>query len=367
MSRSNPFTPSFGQIPPFMAGRADIIADMELAFDRGPGDPNLSTIFVGSRGTGKTALLSYLSEMAGAYGWVSANVTAEQGMLEDVIERSTDAANQFVSEPSSMRLTGVSVGKLFGLDWEYRSEHAGNWRTRMNRLLDELERCDIGLLITVDEVRSDLGEMISLASAYQHFVRERRRVALVMAGLPGNVSGLLQDKTVSFLRRAFRHRLGRISNAEIEEAFRKSIEESGRSIGGDALAIAVDAIDGFPYLMQLLGYRAWDRHPENPEISLDDVRRAADLARREMDERIYDATFYDLSEGDRRFLFAMLEDAGPSSVADIAKRLGESSGYASVYKSRLLEQGILGEKGRGFVSFELPGFKDYLSKRMAEL
>ncbi len=365
MQHNNPFTPSFGQIPLFMAGRSDIIADMEIAFERGPGDPNLSTIFVGSRGTGKTALLSYLSEMASAHGWVSANVTAESGMLEDVIERATDAADQFVSESSSIRLTGVSVGKLFGLDWEYRNERTGNWRTRMNRLLDELDRYEIGLLITVDEVRSDLNEMINLASAYQHFVRERRRVALVMAGLPGNVSALLQDKTVSFLRRAFRHRLGRISDVEIEEAFRKSVEEGGRAIGNEALTVAVEAIDGFPYLMQLLGYRAWNQHPEASEVSLADVRRAVALAHREMEERIHDATFYDLSDGDRRFLFAMLKDVGPSSMADIAKRLGESSGYVSVYKSRLLEQGVISERGRGFVDFELPGFKEYLGKHVA--
>src|SRR5699024_10029950 len=93
----NPFTPSFGQIPPYLAGRSRIVSDMGRAFDRGPGDPNLSTILVGARGTGKTALLSYLAEMALGQGWVSASVTAEEGMLEDILERAVETGSQFVS------------------------------------------------------------------------------------------------------------------------------------------------------------------------------------------------------------------------------------------------------------------------------
>ncbi len=54
----NPFTPTFGSVPPFLAGREHILRDINRGFINGPGDPNLSTIFTGARGTGKTALLS---------------------------------------------------------------------------------------------------------------------------------------------------------------------------------------------------------------------------------------------------------------------------------------------------------------------
>ena len=60
----NPFTPTFGSVPPFLAGREHILRDINRGFINGPGDPNLSTIFTGARGTGKTALLSLLSETA---------------------------------------------------------------------------------------------------------------------------------------------------------------------------------------------------------------------------------------------------------------------------------------------------------------
>lgn len=72
----NPFTPTFGIVPPIMAGRTYLIDDVVRALDRGPGDPNLATIYVGARGTGKTALLSYLSSEAQRHGWISVGVAA---------------------------------------------------------------------------------------------------------------------------------------------------------------------------------------------------------------------------------------------------------------------------------------------------
>lgn len=225
MDNSNPFTPSFGKIPPFMAGRTGLVEDMLQAFGGGIGNPNLSSIFVGSRGTGKTALLFYLSSEASSRGWVCANVSAIPRMLEDIIERAQEASAHLREPEGRVKLTGVNVGQAIALEWKRESVPKDNWRTRMNRSLGELNEQDIGLLITVDEVRVELDEMARLASTYQHFVGENRKVALLMAGLPGKVSSLLRNDSISFLRRACRFTLGRIADSEIEEALRKTVEE----------------------------------------------------------------------------------------------------------------------------------------------
>lgn len=71
----SPFTPTFRSVPPFLANREHILRDINRGFINGPGDPNLSTIFTGARGTGKTALLSLLSKTALEHGWIAANVS----------------------------------------------------------------------------------------------------------------------------------------------------------------------------------------------------------------------------------------------------------------------------------------------------
>ena len=361
--RANPFTPVFGKVPPFMAGCESIIDAVVSAFESSGNSPDLCSIFVGARGTGKTALLTYLSNEAERLGWVTANVTAEDGMLEDVLQRCRESAAHLLPAPSKRRLTGIDLAPLGGASWEYLDGEPSNWRTRMNALLDALAERDTGLLITVDEVNPNLDEMIRLVTAYQHFVREGRNVALLMAGLPHRVSALLSGASTSFLRRAARHNLGPVPSYEVEESLRLTVESGGRDIENNALSEAVDAIDGFPFMMQLVGYRSWNAAGTNNTIGVDAVKRGVGLARKELADRIFEATMAELSKGDVAFLRAMAKDDGPTLRGDLTKRLNRSSSYVSTYKKRLLEAGLIEEPERGILRFALPGFRTYLRER----
>lgn len=363
MPVANPFTPMFGIVPPYMAGRKRLISELFSAFSNGYGDPNLSSIVVGARGTGKTALISYVSDHASQCGWVVASSTASEGMLDDLIDQTLISAKEFIVPDEKRKLKSLSLGQLVGVEWDNQPVRKGTWRTQMSVLLDQLAEHDVGLLITVDEVKADLAEMRQLVIAYQHFIRERRQVALLMAGLPHNVSGLLADEDVSFIRRARQHRLGRISDNEVREAFYATVEQGGRTIAPRALDEAIAAIDGFPYMFQLVGYHVWSENPSSSEISIEDTRWGVDRARAEMESSILQSTYRELSNGDLRFLRAMLDDEGDSSLSDIAERMGVKSNYASQYKRRLIEQGVIGERDRGYVGFDMPLFREYLAGR----
>lgn len=365
MEKHNPFTPVFGRIPPYMAGRTRVLHDIRQAFDTTGSDPNLCTVFVGARGTGKTALLSLLAREASARGWVAANVSAEPGMLEDIVEQAERAAGEFVEVPGSARVTSVSLAGLLGAEWEYRDPASGNWRTRMTDLVAKLNEQGIGLLITVDEVKGNVEEMVQLASVYQHFVREERKVSLLMAGLPSHVSSLVSHDSVSFLRRAQTRKLGGISDADVQVALQRTVEGAGGSIDSRALENAVAAVGGFPYMLQLVGYHSWEAAPADKGISVDDVRDGAALAQADFESSVLDATYRELTDGDLAFLEAMLADGGtPSSLADISQRTGKSRANARAYKARLIEQGVIGEERRGYVRFELPGFREYLQAKL---
>lgn len=363
---NNPFTPTFGIVPPYMAGRTYVIEDIVRALDRGPGDPNLATIFIGARGTGKTALLSYLADEALEHGWISVSVVAAPGMLEDIYERTKEAAAAYIDTTDSPKLKGLTVAQLFGLEWESAPREQLNWRSRMNALFKGLDQYGIGLLITVDEVSASLDEMISFAATYQLFVREGKRVGLLMAGLPHQVSALLRNQTVSFLRRSVQHRLSGVADQEVAQALVQTIASEGRTATGEAIDLMVDAIGGVPFMMQLVGYRSWDVSLGSCEITAKDVQRGVALAQGDLGQRVLEPTFYELSDGDLAFLRAMLEDQDVSLVADIAQRMGVASNYASQYRARLVEQGIIGTRGRGKIAFDMPNFKEFLLSKFAE-
>ena len=101
---SNPFTPTFGVVPAFMAGREDITSELLAALEEGVGNPNLTTIISGARGTGKTALLTYLSDAAQAQGCVSVNVSALPGMLEEIVQQAGAASAHLIDTSASAKL-----------------------------------------------------------------------------------------------------------------------------------------------------------------------------------------------------------------------------------------------------------------------
>ncbi len=357
---SNPFTPIFGSVPTHMAGRKGIINDMIQAFDEGRGNPNLSTLFVGARGTGKTALLSYLAREAQSRGWVIAEVTAKSGMLEDILERTRESSVHLIDNAAERKLRRVEIATIGSIEWDNLSREPRNWRSQMNALFEKLEPTETGILITVDEIDPSLDEMVQLVTTYQHFVREGKKTALLMAGLPHQVSTLVSGKSTSFLRRAFRHDLTSVPDYEIEDAFRMTLAEGGKTIDPDALSEAVAAIHGFPYMLQLVGYRAWNAVPNGDAIALDDVRNAIRLAYQEFENRVLNATYQELSENDVDFLRAMLADSKSTSRADLMERLGKGSSHISTYKRRLLERGVIEEPRKGVFEFALPGFREYL-------
>lgn len=362
----NPFTPNFGQVPLYLAGRDFLISEITDAFESGLGHPSLSSLLIGARGTGKTALLSFLSNEAQQRGWIVASVACLDGMLEDIYQQVLKAASHLIDEHQSRRLTGLTIADLVGLEWDNSNNYEPNWRTKMSSALDALAQKDVGLLITVDEINPGLDEMIQLAAMYQLFVREGRRVALLMAGLPSMASALLNDKSVSFLRRSSQYRLGRIEDYEVERAVKKTVESSGKTIGDKALRGIVKAAGGFPYMIQLVGFRSWQESEGRDAVTEGDVVSGSAMASKDFETRVLRATLDDLSEGDLRFLETMLEDTSTSKVSDIERRLGKSNGYVARYRRRLLETGAIEARGRGTLAFELPGLREYLPRYIEE-
>ena len=357
---TNPFTPIFGKVPAYMAGREQLAQEMQAAFRSEGNDPSLVSLFVGPRGTGKTAMLSMCADMAEADGWVAARVTATKGMLEEIIQRLNRSASHLLEKSNDRKISAVGIAPLGTVEWENLGGESLSWRSRMDAILDQLAETGTGLLVTVDEVDPDLDEMVTLVTAYQHFFDENRKVALLMAGLPYRLSSLLSGKSTSFLRRAARHSFGSVSDAEVDEALRLTMRQGGKSISGDALDAAIDAIEGFPYMLQLVGYRTWNMAKDKEKVEIEDVVAASEIAQRELDERVFESTLFDLTPADVAFLKAMLQDDGPTLQADMASRLKKKSGHVSKYKKRLLQQGVIEERTKGRLEFCLPGFREYL-------
>ena len=357
----NPFTPAFGSEPLFLVGREQIIEDILGGLENDPGDPNRASILIGPRGSGKTVLLTKIAHEAAQIGWLAANVTVGPRMLDAILEQVEHNGKEFLPQKTKKRLSGISAFGA-GLNVQHIEEQKPSWRLKMTQYLDILAESQIGLLITVDEIDAKQQELVELVSDFQHFIREKREVSLLMAGLPGKTLQMFQDKSISFVRRAFQHKLDAIDRSDVKTAIRKTVESSGRKIDKDALDAAADYARGFPFLLQLVGYHTWRQSPENKIITRADVDQGIESSEGYMDRMILDTTVNELSDKDLAFLLAMLPDEAVSRMSDITQRMGINTQLAGQYRLRLIRQGVIEEYGRGKVQLTMPLMKNYLTK-----
>ena len=342
------------------------------ALDAGPGSPGRATLFTGARGVGKTVMLNEAERQARERGWVVISETATPGLCTRLTTEGLPLiADQLELESDRRRLTGLALPLGLGgadFDIERQPSPEPGLRTQLATITDYLDEHDTGLLITVDEIhRGARVDLELLGTVVQHCFREERPVALAAAGLPSAVQDLLTDHVLTFLRRAERHTLGPVDDADVVDALDVPVRASGRDLTDEALVEASRGTGGYPFLIQLIGYWTWNDEPAADTITVTQARNGIQAARRRMGSLIHEPALFDLSAVDRTFLAAMALDDRPSRMKDIAERLHATTNYASQYRLRLIASGMIRPTGHGTVDFNLPYLRDYLREHAAHL
>lgn len=361
----NPFKPTAGAEPPVLAGRKRVIDDFTDGLMEGPGAPGRLMRISGPRGSGKTVLLTELGDIARDKGWVVVDETAGEGLINRIIER---LVRQLPEANASMDIdlgfikahAGVSSGAGGAGIRAVLEEAAGRIGKK-------------GVLVTVDEVQdADKGEMAAISQAVQHLIREKENVAFVFAGLTMGVADFINGEAMTFLRRAKAEQLEPISDDDVAAAFEKTFGESEMPIAGDVLSAAVMATGGYAYMVQLVGYNVWKvarRHfVESPAVTMEDVRKGAEMAMEAYDEAVIEPALSRLSKRAMSYLVEMSGSDGPSSTGCVAKSLGvPAQSLSSVRASLIAKQVIEPTEARGYVDFAIPWMREYVGDHADEL
>lgn len=362
----NPFKPTAGANPPLLVGRDVLVEEFLESIEDGPGAPGRITIFTGPRGIGKTVMLNAVAErVQDEHQWLVIDETATAGF----VDRLTVACRAMLDPEAATRrrVTAVTLpANLGGLELSDDLVQPASLRETAGVLIRRCEENGTGLLITLDEVHSSgRDELRKFGTAVQHLIRESREIAVAFAGLPAAVADLLNDEVTTFLRRAERHVLSDVPLAEASRALAETITANRRRIDPDALAIAVRATGGYPFMIQLVGYQVW-RKASGDHIGVEAARAGVDAARARLGSLVHETALAELSDIDRAFLAAMARDDGPSRLADIAGRLGKTPNYVSVYRARLIQAGMIAAAGRGKVDFAIPFLREYIHEHAPE-
>ena len=357
-SGSNPFTPSFGISPPVLSGRAGVLGRVEAALVHGPRHPDFTMLVTGSRGIGKTVLLNAVEEAAGRRGWAAIPASAASTADGMTLSSHIEWCAQKWPAPPQWHQAGVGVGSLAKPDGRV-------WPGLVGALMALARRAaanGAGVLLTIDELHSAAVEDFrGVAYAIQQVTRrEQLPLAFVGAGLNELEDTILSDDGMTFFQRCARAPLSPLSEAEARFAIEQPILESQRRIEAAGLDAMVLAASGNPFMVQAVGFAAWERAAEATTITAAHTAAGIADAERSLINQIVMPMWRRISNRDREFLYAMSADDDTSPVRALIQRMDITPNFANRCRQRLIDAGAIVAAGRGLVRFSHEAMRDWL-------
>ena len=379
----NPFMPGAGMQPPELVGRE---RDLEIV-DRMIARTKLNNldrgiIFSGLRGVGKTVLLVKLQEMAAGKNMLTAKIESSGNPDDDyeaIFHEINLAAMKIHLVGGLKKRLGDVISNIksmsfgaFGLSASVSressaqtSENPFKLELLIESITTELKKSNSGLYLFIDELQEMADEPLGTLMSIQHKMGQRSLPFYIIgAGLP-NLPGVL-SKSRSYAERLFEYRtIGQLSDADAAEGFQKPARRNGRPFTDDALNELIKVSSGYPYFIQAYGKAAWNASGSNP-IPLQAVTKSEACARAELDDGLYSARWQRTTPPGRRYLAAMAKigTESPSSTAEVADRLGESTGEISMTRDKLIKLGLIYSPEYGKVAFTVPGMGEFILRAM---
>lgn len=359
----NPFRPSFGASPYFLAGRSQLIRDFQLSLMEGPGSPNRALLISGVRGVGKTVLLNELEDTARTQGWTTLRCYPRAEMIDELINTTIPEAISTLDPQKKRTVSGGTIAGIGGFRTEDNPHHIESTPTVITRLR-ELAEHSTGILITLDELQAAQPDPLhELATAVQDLIRDEFEIAIACAGLPHGVEKLLQHEGTTFMRRATRVDLHTVADEDVAETLNTTITDGGKTIAPAALEHATRLCKGYPYLIQVVGSLAWAQAAlEGSESITEQHVHAieADAIGRMMGQ-VHRPALTQVPDGEIDFLRAMASYGGEDvPTAHIASTLETTPNGISARRQRLIKRDLIESSGFGSVRFTLPYLDQYI-------
>jgi AAA ATPase domain len=366
-------------MPAELAGREEVLEDLLEAIEVAAHDGRMPrpTLLVGTRGVGKTVLLSEAAAIAGSrFGWprVHAEIRPDTPFTPDLVDAIGRACDQLRQprrkRPLRAETMTVRAG-LPGVGGEIRfarvnggeSDPTAVLRPALTELAELMDQSGSGVVLTLDEAHlASRSELAALAALLQEGTGERWPLVVVLAGLP-----LMRnpERSVTYLERGAWHELGLLNCQDAARALRRPAEAAGRQVDDAAIDLLAQASGGYPYAVQLYGHHAWRASLERERIDLAAAEAALPRVQKELERGLYAARWAAASPMQRQYLVAIATVAAhgqPATTRNVAAELGRQPKQLSTVRDDLLKQGTL-TTDDGELRFTIPGMSAYVLAR----
>ncbi|MBR5178541.1 MAG: hypothetical protein IKW90_07050 [Lachnospiraceae bacterium] len=348
--KNNPFSLDFGGTPYLMIPRHIETQKIVNAFSAEL-PPTHIFMIMGARGNGKTVLMSSVKdELIENTEWLHVDISPESNMLEVLASSLIQKSKKKYSKKKVDFNLDLKIAS-FGVSSESDSKYSSVY-TDLDNIIEYLRDKKTKILITVDEAVNSKS-MRELTTYFQHCLREKYPVFLLMTGLYKNIRALQNNRSQTFLKRAPRVILGSLSLIRIAQKYQEVFSLEMKK--ADEMA---KFTEGYSYAFQILGYLVFESKKQ--EIS-DSVLNEYKLI---LGESSYDKIWEELSPNERLVAKTVAEVQDGATVKEVREILNMNSNEFSTYGDTLEKSGVLAsDSAYGTVRFALPYIREYIQNK----
>jgi AAA ATPase domain len=376
----NPYTPYAGSRPPELAGRDEQLQQFRILVARlKSGQTEQSVIAKGLRGVGKTVLLNAFEDMAESEGFLTYyhELTNESSLVEELArdaeralgmlrlsEKVVQKLREGLGHMKTIRFTGPEG---IGIEVDLRKAKEGTVTADLTDLFLELgaaaKEKGRGVVFFLDEIQFvDEMHYRALISALHRCNQKRLPISAAAAGLPQIPR--LTGEARSYAERLFD--FPTIANLDPEAATAALVEPAraqGVAYDQDAVQLALEWTEGYPFYIQQIGKHAWNQATDSP-ITHGDVKQALPAAEAALDRAIYEVRVQRATANERKYMRAMAElGDGPYRTGAVARKLGQPSTAVSTVRQRLIDKGLIyATEDYGHIDFSVPRFAEFMRR-----
>lgn len=386
---TNPYAPGAGTPPPELAGRDELLRQVDIACQRiRAGRHAKSVLMIGLRGVGKTVLLDRMRDNAEGAGIHTLRMEAPEGRslpallapqlrqallrlsrLEQARELGKRALRALAGFAKGLKVKYQDIEVGIDFDPEPGLADNGDLEHDLQVLLEAAgqaaKAAGTALVLFIDELQYvEEEQLASLVTALHRCSQQQVPVMLVGAGLP-QLPGQM-GRAKSYAERLFDFPfVGPLEPAHARAAIAVPAAALGVAYEEAALDRIVAATEGYPYFLQEWGKHAWDAADDSP-ITLGDVELASVTATAALDESFFRVRFDRLTPSEKRYLRAMAElGPGPHRSGDIAALLDRRVTTLGPTRAQLIAKGMVWSPSHGDTAFTVPMFDAFMKRIMS--
>ncbi len=389
--RINPFSPGAGTQPPELAGRDDVLRDVDITLERlRNGAFSRSSIFVGLRGVGKTVLLNKVREIAEQRHFLTIFIEAHEekrlpsllipplrkillrlntsDQISELARRGLRVLKSFAGNFKAKVSLADQVEVELGITPEHGTADSGDLEHDLSELLvaiaEAAKEKNASVCLIIDELQYlNETEMSALIMALHQVSQRKLPFILYAAGLPLILG--LAGRSKSYSERLFTFpKISVLSEAAARQAIEKPVTALGVSFDPSAIDAILQKTGRYPYFLQQWGYETWNIAPSGP-ISLETVNDATIRAITQLDDSFFRVRFDRLTKREKDFMFAMVQVGGDAQRSgDIAEKLGVKATSIGPLRSSLIRKGMIYSPAHGDNAFTVPLFDDFLRRQL---